>query len=202
MDAISLDGGGKIMWQRLFEILWALIVITVTTSGPVGAAEKPSVRMFENEQLRLRLSPRSTEQMAGFFEARGFPAAMIQRLSDYCFFTVVIKNKMTRPLWLDLSDWEFSSDQQHLSRIPRSAWPPVWKALHIPLAAQATFRWTLLPETLRFYAHESEGGNIILQKTQRPFVLRARFAVGAKKAASLVATIDDVRCADAIGKSQ
>jgi hypothetical protein len=189
------------MRQSLSGISWALLVAVIMFPGSVSAAENPAVPTFEDENLRLRLSPRSTEQMAGFFEARGFPAAMIQQLSGYCFFTVVIKNKMNKPLWLDLSEWEFLTDQQRLSRIPRSSWPSIWEALHIPLAAQATFRWTLLPESLQFYANESEGGNIILQKTDRPFVLRARFAVGAK-GDPLIATINGVRCAAATGKSQ
>jgi len=36
--------------------------------------------------------------------------------------------------------------------------------MNIPLASQSTFRWMLLPETLSFYAHEREGGNIVLKK--------------------------------------
>lgn len=173
------------------------MLLTSVLCGPVSAVEKQSSPRFENEQLRLRLSPRTTEQMAAFFEARGFPAAMIQQLTGYCFFTVTIKNKTNKSLWLNLSDWDFSADQQSLTRLPKSTWPPIWKALNIPQAAQATFRWTLLPESLQFYANESEGGNIVLQKTPRPFVLRARFAVG-KEQVPLMATLHNLRCADSI----
>ncbi len=86
--------------------------------------------------------------------------------------------------------------QQQLVRYPRSKWPSIWEELRVPKSSQSTFRWTLLPETLRFYAHESEGGNIILQKTTETFVLRARFALD-DGSPSLLATVNDLRCADA-----
>jgi len=189
------------MRQIIFGLLLVLIVFVGALFTPAHAADKQLTPRFENEQLSLRLFPRSTEQMAGFFEARGFPIAMIQRLSGYCFFTVVIENKMNKQLRLDLSGWTFSTDQQPLSRMPRKKWPPIWKALHIPQASQATFRWTLLPEILHFYANESEGGNIILQKTNRPIVLRAEFGVG-KGDDTLLVTVDGLRCVDAAKAAQ
>ncbi len=167
----------------------------------VGAADKLPKPTFENTQLRLRLLPRSTEQMAGFFEARGFPETMVQRLSGYCFFTVIVKNKMNQALWLDLSEWHFSSGRQRLSRIPRLMWPSIWKKLRIRQASQATFRWTLLPEKLRFFANESEGGNIILEKSDVPFTLRAKFGLGQNNA-PLIVTVPNLRCADAPGLSK
>lgn len=170
-------------------------------AGVKNAISKKSALTVENQQLRLRFLPRSTSQMAAFFEARGFPSVMRERLSEYCFFTVIIKNKMNAALWLDLADWNFMAQQQTVARLPRSVWPPIWKELNIPLASQATFRWTLLPETLKFYAHESEGGNIILQKTTQRFLLKARFATGEDKEPMLV-TLHNLQCADATEAKQ
>jgi hypothetical protein len=178
-------------------VLLVALTMLLTDVNAANAVNKETLPIFENSQLRLKLFPRSTEQMAGFFEARGFPASMIQRLSEYCFFTVTIKNKMNSKLWLDLGEWHFTSQQQDVLRIPRSKWPPIWQALNTPLAAQATFRWTLLPETLQFYADESEGGNIVLHKTDLPFTLHARFTFGDNRE-SLLATVNNVRCADAV----
>jgi hypothetical protein len=172
-----------------------------TENGARIAAGRKTVPSFDNKQLRLRLMPRSTPQMAAFFEARGFPPVMIERLSNYCFFTVVIKNKMKDDLWLDLAEWRFSlqdsAQQKTIKRVPRSVWPPIWKRLNIPLASQATFRWTLLPETLNFYAHESEGGNIVLEKTKGRFKLHAQFGQGKNKE-SLLVSVENLQCADAL----
>jgi len=189
------------MRQIVSRISLMLIVSIGLLSPMASAADKKSSPNYENQLLRLRLFPRSTEQMAGFFEARGFPLVMIQRLSEYCFFTVVIKNKTNGKLKLDLSEWNFATEQGGLTRIPRSTWPPIWKELNIPLAAQATFRWTLLPEELHFYANESEGGNIILQKTNEPFILRARFVLG-ETSTPMLATVNNLRCADVAEEKQ
>lgn len=186
----------KMVRQIVSRILLGVIIVVGLCFISASAGDKQPPLGFESSQLSLQLIPRSTEQMAAFFEAREFPARMIQRLSDYCFFTVIIENKMNKQLRLDLSAWVFLTGQQSVSRIPRSKWPPVWKQLHIPQASQATFRWTLLPETLDFYANESEGGNIILQKTNRPFTLRAKFNIG-KNDDPLIATVNHFHCADA-----
>jgi len=167
-------------------------------SASMSAADEKSPASFENAQLRLQLFPWSTEQMAAFFEARGFPTAMIEKLSAYCFFTATLKNKRNDILQLDLTDWRFVSQDGELQRIPRSQWPPLWKKMNIPLASQSTFRWMLLPETLRFYAHEKEGGNIVLKKTKVSFSLRARFGLG-ENTDPVVATVHNLQCADAAG---
>ncbi len=177
-----------------------LLLAALQLAGiPANGAEKAPLR-YENEQLHLRLMPRSNEQMAAFFEARGFPPAMREALLEYCFFTVVIKNKMPHTLKLNLTNWRFTAKDETVQRIPRDHWPPVWRELQIPKSAQATFRWTLLPEHLDFFAGESEGGNIILAKTLAPFDLQARFTTG--KGAALVARVNDLRCAGNGGQGQ
>jgi hypothetical protein len=187
------------MRQIIFRIYLMAALGVGLLLGVANAAEKNTSLGFENAQLRLQLFPRSTEQMAGFFEARGFPENMIETLSAYCFFTVIIENKTDGKLWFDLREWNFSSRQKPIARMPRSKWPPMWKELNVPMSAQSTFRWTLLPESLDFYAGESEGGNIILQKTATKFSLLARFAIGKDKRA-LLANVDDMQCADFVGE--
>lgn len=179
-------------------IVGMLLMITfgfLLFPASLSAADEKSPPGFENAQLRLQLVPWSTEQMAAFFEARGFPTAMIKKLSAYCFFTATIKNKRNDILQLDLTDWRFVSRDGDLRRIPRSQWPPLWKAMNIPLASQSTFRWMLLPETLRFYAQEKEGGNIVLKKITVSFSLRARFGLG-ENTEQVIATVDNLQCAD------
>lgn len=167
------------------------------------AADEVVVPAYEDELMRLRVLPRSVEQMAAFFEARGFPVVMIDELSRYCFFTVVLKNKSRDVVWLDMSQWRFVAGEQELERIPRSRWPEQWAAMQIPLSAQSTFRWTLLPERLDFQADESEGGNVIVARTDRPFSLIARFALGpAGEKGMRVARIDNLACGPVPGEKR
>ncbi|MCF6338449.1 MAG: hypothetical protein L3J84_10950 [Gammaproteobacteria bacterium] len=123
---------------------------------------------------------------------------MIETLSAYCFFTASIKNKRNDVLQMDLARWEFVSRKGKLQRIPRSQWPPLWEKMNIPLASQSTFRWMLLPETLHFYAHEKEGGNVVLRKTTAIFSLRARFGLG-ENTEPVIAIVNNLQCADAAG---
>jgi len=176
----------------------------------VQAGEEVITPTYEDKHIQLRLFPRTTEQMAAFFEARGFPAAMRAELESYCFITAVIKNKSNTVIWLDLNKWQFTSalfsPLKKIQRIPRSQWPPLWEKMKIPMASQSTFRWTLLPEQLDFQPDESEGGNIILKKPKTPFTLTARFVVDETgpdarqlDAQQIVARIDGLSCVDTSG---
>lgn len=180
--------------MRFTTYCCTIFFIVITLSA--HAADTKAVPTYEDELIRLRLMPRTAEQMAGFFEARGFPAGMIDELSQYCFFTAVIKNKSKNLLWLDMSEWHFVAGEQDVRRIPRSHWPPKWVAMRIPLAAQSTFRWTLLPEKLDFQPDEGEGGNVILERTNTHFSLTARFGLGqASQEGVHTVRINDLECA-------
>ncbi|MGD8999041.1 MAG: hypothetical protein PVF75_01385 [Granulosicoccaceae bacterium] len=151
---------------------------------------------FENDLLRLRLIPRSPAQMAGFYEARGFPAPMIDELKRACFITVGIHNKSNDILWLDLGNWQFSLDGQPIRRIHRNEWKARWQNMGVPLASQSTFRWTLLPEQLDFHPGEREGGNITLQRVSGELTLDAHFERGARRqAVPLRVQVKGLQCA-------
>ena len=177
------------------KYLAAIIIIFGLTGPVVLAADKKFV--FENEQIKLRLFPRSPNQMAGFYEARGFPKEMVKVLSKFCFMTVVIHNKTKDVFWLDLDNWKFSSDSGEIQRVHRKKWPSRWKEMNIPMASQSTFRWTLLPEALEFFPDEHEGGNMVFVSTKKPFSLQARFETDKNKnKGHIVARIKHVQCAE------
>lgn len=175
--------------------LSCLGIVLLALMSCVHAADEPSLQ-FENDQLRVRFMPRTPDQMAGFFEARGFPKSMREQLAGYCFFTVTIKNKSQDVVWLDLTHWRFVTAAGEVKRIQRQFWAPLWQQLAIPMASQSTFRWTLLPETLDFRPEEHEGGNVVLQDTSQEFVLQAEFAMGENRDQGVIkASIEHLRCA-------
>lgn len=173
------------------------LFLACTAGLAIAAAKQDNSRLlFENDQLAIRLSPRSPEQIAAFYEARGFPRNMIARLKNECFITVGINNKSAEVLWLDLANWQFSSTTQAVKRYHRNEWKPVWQGLGVPMASQSTFRWTLLPESLDFRPHEREGGNIILQRADAPLTLSAHFMTGKDKQGEVInIAIENIRCA-------
>lgn len=149
------------------------------------------------DPVKLKLIPRSPEQMSAFYEARGFPPPMIERLAQQCFITVGIHNTGKDIIWLDLANWRFTAGGKELYRPHRDEWKKQWQAMGVPLAKQSTFRWTLLPEKLDYQPDEAEGGNIILPRVKGPITLYAEFASGADKRGPLIRVIHkNLRCAE------
>lgn len=173
------------------------VLLIAWFSVAVSAADKPAPPGFENAQLRMRLQPRTPNQMAAFYEARGFPKKMVETLKGYCFITVGIRNKSRKVIWLEQDNWHFVTAHGEVERLHRRRWKDIWAAMAVPQAAQSTFRWTLLPEVLDFRPDEGEGGNVVLKRIDAPFSLVARFATGEDKQGDAVEVrIDGLQCAN------
>jgi hypothetical protein len=147
--------------------------------------------------LEIKFIARTANQMGSFYEARGFPKAMLDVLKNQCFITVGIQNNSNKKIWLDLSSWKFSSAGKPLIREHRDYWKQRWQKMNIPLNKQSTFRWTLIPETLDYLPGEREGGNIVLPFTKEPITLNASFATGEnKQGEKITITTDKLFCAE------
>lgn len=155
------------------------ITLVMLLFVPLLAHAQADELRHDSPLMTLQIGPRTPEQIAAFYEARGFQADMVAVLRQQCYLTVFMHNKSHDIIWLDLQDWEFDNPAGPLERLDRDHWRKHWEAMGIPMAHQSTFRWTLLPERLDFLPGEREGGNIILPRLDQPFRIRARFATGA-----------------------
>ncbi len=152
--------------------------------------------IIKTAELELEFTARSPNQMASFYEARGFPKTMLSILKQQCFITVGITNTSNQKIWLDLSNWTFSSAGKTLKREHRDYWKNRWQQMNIPLSKQSTFRWTLIPEALDYLPGEREGGNIILPFTKEAITLNAVFATGDnKQGKTITISTDKLFCA-------
>jgi len=154
-----------------------LLLCLLDTIIPVYAA-KPTPYQVKNESIFMRLFPRTPSQMAGFYEGRGFPATAIQATTEQCFITVVVRNLGREKIWLNLSNWKIYGAKGQIDRITRDQWTKTWSNLNVPKSYQATFYWTLLPETRDLHHDEPVGGNITLTPTYTPFTIEAIFPTG------------------------
>jgi hypothetical protein len=125
------------------------------------------------KEFRLRISPRTRQQIAAFYEGRGFPKVATKELQNVCFFGIGLHNKSQDILWLDLSNWQFSSHGKPVTRLDKQYWRARWQQLGIAKPLQSTFRWTQMPEALNYLPDEREGGNIILPRDKAPFSVTA-----------------------------
>ena len=150
-----------------------------------------------NERLTIEFKPRSPDQMASFYEARGFPKAMRDILRKQCYITVGIHNTSQQKIWLNLEDWKFSVNGKIIKRQHRDQWKQRWQDMGMSLRHQSTFRWTLIPETLDYLPGEDEGGNLVLPFNKEKITLDAVFATGEdKKGKPIHIHYDQLYCAE------
>jgi hypothetical protein len=144
-----------------------------------SALEKPYPGPFvENEDFLFVLMPHTPEQMAAFYEARGFPPEALEKIKATCFVTVHIENRSQRVIWMEPETWKFSSNGQPLLRLGSNYWDTQWDAVGLPQANRSTFGWTQLPAVRDLQPDEPVGGNIVFPGTTATFNLEAFFRTG------------------------
>ena len=177
--------------------LVARVILFCSIAWQVSAAQKDVPFKYETDSFQVRLVPQKSEQIAAFYEGRGFSKQTIKLINTACFITVLIRNKGPKVIWLELNNWQFSSEKGTITRNHRSHWKKLMDENQVPLAHQATFGWTQLPETRDLQPNEPVGGNITFVKTQAPMNITARFKTGANKdGKEIVVSFKDVQCQD------
>jgi hypothetical protein len=160
------------------------------------ALEKPYPGPFvENADFLFVLMPRTPEQMAAFYEARGFPPAAIEKIRATCFVTVHIENRSQRVMWMEPDSWKFSSNGQPLQRLDSNYWETQWDAAGLPQANRSTFGWTQLPAVRDLQPDEPVGGNIVFPGTTTAFNLEASFQTGQDRRGKVIEVrFENVSC--------
>lgn len=174
----------------------ALLAGCFATTGSL-ALEKPYPGPFvENEDFLLVLMPRTPEQMAAFYEARGFPPAAIEKIRATCFVTVHIENHSQQIIWMEPGTWKFSSQGKSLHRLDSHYWKTQWDKIDLQQASRSTFGWTQLPAVRDLQPDEPVGGNIVFPGTTGSFDLEAVFQTGQdKRGRQLQVHFQNVACA-------
>jgi len=170
-----------------------LLLILLLCWAPFSFAADTRVT---REGLDFYLSARTPEQTNAFYSARGLPLNAVQEIAKSCFLTMGLRNRRADIVWLDLATWRFvDAHGREIKRISLPEWRARWKALNIPLAAQATFGWTQLPETRDLQPDEDVGGNVPVVPPTGEFTLIARFTTGAAGAGKLIEiTVPGLTC--------
>jgi hypothetical protein len=170
-------------------------VLTCNTLLHAGDATRPQPAV-ENDRIYMFLRLSSPEQIAAFYEARGFPREAIERLRQTCFVMAHVENRGQEILWLELKNWRLVSDTGEIRRLDRHYWNEIWNEIKLPQASRSTFGWTQLPEMRDLQPGEPVGGNIILPASTRPFAMEADFHTGPHKRKDMIRVrFKDLVCA-------
>ena len=147
--------------------------------------------------VEIKFVARTPDQMGSFYEARGFPIAMLKIIRQQCLITLGIHNTSNDIVWLEMKNWHFSINGEPIVRKTRQQWRDFWTRMDIPLSSQATFHWTQIPDVLDYLPDEEEGGNIVLPRTSKPITIIASFATGKEKNGPVYfVEFNNIRCAE------
>lgn len=173
------------------QIQSALLLILLLASPAWSDPPRGAVR-----ELEFYLSPRSPEQLAAFYSARGFPESAIQSLDKICFLTAGMRNETNQIVWLELDRWRITdAEGRSVPRLTRVDWQQRWDEIGLPAGNRATFNWTQLPEQRDLQPGEPVGGNLAILPPAGPFSLVASFRTGAQKTGQVLKIqIDNLRC--------
>ncbi len=184
------------MQNPIIRTIFYLFTLTAPSILAVNSHAADALK-FDSAELHIRLTPRSPQQIAAFYEARGFGKAMLDKIKQYCFITVYVKNTSNKIIWLDLSNWQFTAAGAPVHRFDRQQLLKGWQDMGIAQAHQSLFRWTLLPEKLDFQINEREGGNIVLPRIEQALTLHARFDTLSNKSGQPISIqLDNIHCAN------
>lgn len=182
---------------NIILLFLALLLLLLLSSAPAIAAEKKK-NVYEDDDIYLRFVYRSAEQVAAFYEGRGFPKAAIKRIVQSCFVTVILKNRSDDIIWVDINNWVFETKDKKLARYKLSYWEKQWEAIKLKQAHRSTFSWTLFPETRDLQVDESVSGNIPLPLQTETFSLTLPFSTGENKKGKMkTIKVNDMTCKDA-----
>ena len=161
-------------------IIMILLTLLCTSSWVSVAADKEPLK-YQDPQVHIQIFIRSPEQLTAFYLGREFSQEAIKRILATCFITPVIKNKAYDRLWLELDNWQFSTEDGPVERINRDYWKKQWQEVGLKPAHQATFGWTLMPESRDLHIDEGVGGSVVIPMQTKPVTLTAHFKTGKDK---------------------
>ena len=162
---------------------------------PVAFSADEKEFKYEDDDVMFRVYRRSPNQIAAFYEGRGFDHKAINEIKKYCSIAVIVKNKTNDVLWLELDKWRFVSEGETVSRTTRTFWKSLWEKINLPQAHQSTYGWTLMPELRDLQKDESVGGSIPLPMLTEPFTIIANFSTGQNKGGKIkTVTMKNIKC--------
>ncbi|MBT8121894.1 MAG: hypothetical protein KJO10_05125 [Gammaproteobacteria bacterium] len=180
---------------KQLSFVWFLLASSLIGMPAFGMSKPYPGPFIERPDLLIVLRQHAPEQIAAFYEARGFPAAAIERIKATCFVTVHIKNRGDDVIWLDLAEWAFTRKDKPLERLDRSYWDNQWDSIKLRQASRSTFGWTQLPDVRDLQPDEPVGGNLVFPGNTDRFDMKLKLPTGVdRQGEPIMLEFRDVEC--------
>ena len=181
--------------KQILILACGLLAALAGYAVATGAQKEETFRK-EVAGVSLSVTPRMPEQVAAFYEARGFSREAVKALAEACFLTTNVLHRRQDVVWLELDNWRFrDAEGREIARLPRQYWVALWEQVTLPQGKRATFGWTQLPESRDLRTGEPVGGNVVLVPPTGEFSLEARFRTGAfRREGEIVVRLSGLRC--------
>jgi len=124
------------------------------------------------------------------YSSRGLPKAVVDKVSSYCVFGTILRNRTDKPLSYRVADWRYITPDgvRHPIRT-KSEWVSEWRDMGV------AFRWSMLPDDQTFAVGDwGQGFTTIALQPGSPFALEYSWTQNDKTETRL---IEEVRCAPA-----
>ena len=167
------------MKSLLLSVAFRFVILMLINFNAFAAEDAPL--SYEDQDIRLRFVQFTPQQIGAFYEGREFSKAAVEKLVKSCYVTVILKNKTSDILWLDLDQWEFSLNGKKFNRHTRAYWEKQWDDIKLKKAHRSTFNWTLMPAVRNLYPQEGVGGRIPIPMQSASFSLTLNFPTGKNK---------------------
>ena len=138
------------------KIIACLLFCAVAAAAETRRATDPEtgIETWETTAhgVSLRLTQILPDQVRGFYLARGFDAASVERLATgACVFQTVLRNESARgAIEFSLAEWRSVSARGERPLKLEADWQKEWGERGVPLPARTAFRYALYPTEHRY----------------------------------------------------
>jgi len=184
---------GKLLVAKSYLfILFSVLCFSVFADVDMSANSTPLQSKWKSvdHEFRLELVQVKADYVRAVFLARGLPADVVEKVSQYCVFGNIIRNQSNAQIVARLSDWRAVTRDgvKHKLKL-KSAWTKEWRKKGI------AFRWLILSEDQSFDAGDwIQGFSTIALKPGQQFDLHYSWKLQGKTYSN---KIKGVTCASA-----
>jgi hypothetical protein len=136
--------------MKIYRMLCCLILCLPALAAAEAVVERdPQTGLMswtaEERGFSIELIQIVPDYVRAVYTTRRLPETVIERVTDYCVFGTIVRNKTDQALSYRVADWRYVTGDGERHRLKtKSQWVQEWRELGI------AFRWSMLPDDQTF----------------------------------------------------